>query len=381
MWRKIVMLLIVLMGLWTCQPVFAGNITEEEINTVVGNQLEVIGLSELEAKADDILEGEMEYSFLDTVTAALTGQLSLSPMELVKSGAKTLFKELHAQLYLIQRILVVALLSAILKTINASFNGKAVGELSFYVCYIVLVFMILETFGTGTAMVREVCDRMVEAMKAMLPVFTTLMISTGSYTQLAIMGPVIIGAAGLICSAIAYFILPAITASTTLHMVNHLSEKSILSNMTALLKDVISWGLKGCAIAFMAIVSLQRLGAPLLNQMLGKTARVAVSSIPIVGDIMTGAVEMAATLGSAMKNGVAVAAVLFLVVICFIPIIKLVAMILVYKLTAAVLEPICEARLIKCISAAGDFSVLLLGTLFTVEVLFIFSVIVLLSTA
>ena len=139
--------------------------------------------------------------------------------------------------------------------------------------------------------------------------------------------------------------------------------------------------MKSMSIIFMAIVSLQRIGTPEVSRIVGKTTKAVVGSVPVVGDAMTGAVEVAAMLAGTVKNGLAVVAVIFIVLISLIPIIKLVAMSFIYKVAAAIIQPISDTRIVKCLNSAGNFIFLLLGALFMVEVMFIFSVIILLSTA
>lgn len=366
--------------LFSC-PAFA-----EEMETRIGNTLHQIGLEAAEESVQSVIEESGEdtlsnFSFSQMVEKIIYGDFTFSPKEILIQGLKKMTQELFDQLYFIQRLILIAVLSAVLKNLNGSFQGKSVSELSFYVCYLVLLVLIMNAFQIGVQMVSDVCGSMVTFIEAILPVFTALMFTSGSYVQLAFLGPVVIGAAGLLSALVQNVALPAIIMATALHLVNYISERNVLHQMSELLKGTIGWGLKGISIAFMAMVSLQRMGVPVLNKMIGRTARVAVGAVPVVGDVMAGAVELGAALAGAVNSGVGVAAILFLIGLCITPLIKLIVMILIYKMTAAVLEPVCERRLVKCISAAGDFSVLLLSALFTVEVMFIFTVIVLMSTA
>ena len=43
------------------------------------------------------------------------------------------------------------------------------------------------------------------------------------------------------------------------------------------------------------------------------------------------------------------------------------------------MESVCEARLVECIGIAGDYTALLLGVVFLVEVMFLFSSVLLLG--
>ncbi len=377
-------LLTVFFCLLIYNPVFAED--GEKIDTLINKQFEIVDIEGLDISTKKIIEDSQNafldgFSFKDMAMEFIQGDTELTFGNIVSGFAKVFFKEVYSQMYIIQRLVLIAVLSAMLKNLNSSFNGKSVGELSFYVCYIVLVFIIMASFKTAGNLVSNTAQDMSSSMQAFLPIFTGLVFTSGNYTLMTVAGPVVIGAAQIISSAITYAVLPAITMVTVLHMINFLSEKNILGQLSDLFKSMIHWGLKGMAILFMTVVSLLRIGTPNMNKLVGKTARAAVGAVPVVGDVMTGAVDMAASLSGTVKNSVAACAVVFIILLCLMPMIKLVVMILIYKFTAAVLEPVCEARLIKCISSAGDFSVLLLGALFTVEIMFVFSVIVLFSTA
>lgn len=362
---------------------FADNVfAQEEVDTKIINQLNTLGLEEVDSQTSQIQkgnEGFEEFRFGEMMKKIVTGEFDISFSGILKKGLSVFFGEIQFQLRLIEKLFIIAILSAILKNVNASFYGKSVGELGFYVCYMVLIMIIITSFSSQSDMIGATIEKMILAMQAMIPVFMTIMAYSGGYGEAAIIGPSIMGAAGILSNIIHIVLLPTIALITTMELINYLSEKGILTQFSVLLKNIVGWSLRAIAIIFMVVLSIQKIGAPALNNALGKTAKAAVGAIPVVGDVMTGAVETAAALAGLLKSGAAASAIIFIVIICLIPLIKLIVMILIYKLTAAIVEPVCESRLVKCISTAGDFSLLLLGALFTVEIMFLFSVILLLG--
>lgn len=374
--------LIVLFCFCLSRPVAAAE--DAELDTVINRQLDVLNLDAVDREAAALMEqsgeGRVEaVSLRELVASLLKGELDLSPSALLQKGLDLLLGEFKGQMGLMRNLLLIVLLAALLKTLNASFQGKSVGELGFYVCYVVLILLIMATFSTGAALVRDTTEAMSGIMEGMLPVFTALSLSSGNYTYAVAAGPIIIAVAQLLSKAIRFLVLPAITLVTVLELTNHLSEKKLLSEMTSFLKTLISWGLKGSAMAFMLLLSLLKIGTPALNQLIGKTAKTAVGAVPVVGEVMTGAVDMAATLAGMTQNGLVVGVVIVLLLVSLVPILRLVAMIFLYKVTAAVVEPVSESRLVKALSAAGDFSLLLLGALFAAEVMFLFAVLAMMT--
>lgn len=100
--------------------------------------------------------------------------------------------------------------------------------------------------------------------------------------------------------------------SIALEMTDHISEKPILGKFAELLRQCISWGMKGAAMLFMLLLSLQKIGGGALNGLAAKTAKIAVGAVPVVGGVMGGAVETAAAMAGTLKSGTLVAAIVLL---------------------------------------------------------------------
>lgn len=347
---------------------------EQEMMT---EQIEKLPLYDVDRQIKEIWEKENLPSFQECIQQSVEKGSFIDGKELLLLLLKKMVGEMTTQISMIKKMLFVILLSAILKNINSSFQGKSVGELGFYVCYMVLIVVITATFYRQADMVGETVKKIETFFKAMMPVFVTLSIASGSYETVT--PSAVMAGAGILTNMICNAILPAIIMAASLEMINNLSERPMLSRFTKLFQEGIAWGMKGIAFLFMVLLSLQKLGGGIVNQGLGKTAKAVVTAVPVVGDVMGGAVDTAAALTGMIRGGTLLTTVIFLALLCAVPLIRLAIMILLYKVTAALAEPICEARLVKCIGGAGDFSALLFGALFLTECMFLFSSILLLT--
>ena len=130
---------------------------------------------------------------------------------------------------------------------------------------------------------------------------------------------------------------------------------------------------------FMLLLSLQKIGGGAVNGLAVRTAKIAVGTVPVVGNVMGGVVETAAAAASTLRNGTLVAAAVFLLLLCIPLVIKLLVIMLIFRLTAAAAEFVCEERLVECIDAAGEYTGLLLGVVFLAEGMFLFSALLLLG--
>ncbi len=354
-------------------------LSEEDTEEVLIQQIEKLPLADVEKEIEQIWEKRELPSFGECIKKSILEGSFINFEELFGLLIQKLSGEIMTQIAVVKKIIFVVLLSAILKNINASFAMKSVGELGFYVCYMVLIVVITAAFYSQTDMVGNTIRDVETFFKAMLPVFVTLSMTSGGYGQATVTAPAVMAGAGILTHIVCNGILPAVVMTASLEMINHISEKPMLERFTKLFQGGISWGMKGIAFLFVALLSLQKLGGSVLSRGIGKTAKAVVTSVPVVGDVMGGAVDTVGALIGMIRGGTLITVVIFMALICAVPLIRLCIMILIYKLTAAVVEPICESRLVKCISSAGDFSVLLFGALFLVESMFLFSAVLLLT--
>lgn len=353
-------------------PAFASEIDTQTMEA----EIEKLETEAVDEAAEDL---DAEVGFSKLLEDVLIGGFDFTFAGMKEELAEAAFGEFRLQGKLLMQLLIVVILSAILKQLSDSFQGKSVGEMGFYICYMVLVVVILNSFHGISEGVVERMNGICGVFGAMVPIFLVLSAANGNLAQGALMGPAIIGGSATLTVAVSKIIIPAILLAISLEMADHISEKPILGKFAELLRQCISWGMKGAAMAFMLLISLQKIGGGALNGLAAKTAKIAVSSVPVVGNVMGGAVETAAAVAGTLRSGTLVAAAVFLLILCIPLVIKLLVIMLVFKLTAAAAEFICEERLVECISAAGEYTGLLLGVVFLGEGMFLFSALLLLG--
>ena len=89
-----------------------------------------------------------------------------------------------------------------------------------------------------------------------------------------------------------------------------------------------------------------------------------------------------ALLGTAVlvKNGIGVTGAVICIAICAVPAIQMLIMAFLYKLVAALVQPISDKRIVGCIMCMGDGSQLLLRLIFTTGVLFLLTIAIVTAT-
>ena len=271
------------------------------------------------------------------------------------------------------------LLAALLRCVSDTTLDKSTEELGFFICYCVLVTIFLRLFTLLASEAGERIGHLLTAFRAMLPAFFTLSASSGEVGKTMLMGGTVIGAANILSAFSEKYALPLLSLSLTLEMVNCLPEKPLLQQFCALFKSCLRHGMKYAAYIFLLLLSLQKIGGGALGALAEKAAQIAVGAVPVVGDVLSGAVESAAAMVSALRSGVLSGAVLLLFLYGLPFLCKLGLLILLLRLTAAFAEPFGEERLTNCITALADHIAILMGLVFLTDGLFFFSSLLLLG--
>ena len=318
-------------------------------------------------------------SFGALFTQVVTGQLDVTFSGLLGAVGQLFFSELLVHVGLMQQLVFIAVLAALLKVLSDSFETKSVSEMGFYVCYLALVAIIFTSFRYALGVTSGMVSQVTHFVQVSIPVVVSLVLMTGqaaggmAYNSLFLFG------IWAINTWLMPLLLTFITFLVTVQVVNYLSENELLKNMASLLESALKRGTKAFAALFLFILGLQRISAPILDNLATRGVRLTVNAVPVVGGALSGAVDSIFYLAQAGKNGVIVAVVIGLIYIGMVPLLKLFIMTFLYKVVAAVIEPIADKRIVKCLDTVGNCMGLLLGAASVVMLMFSFALVLLVS--
>jgi len=343
----------------------------------VSQQLNGIDFSGIDKLIKD--SGAPINNLRELVDSAIAGKLDLSPGSLLAQAARLIFNELYAQADLIRSLLIVALLSALFKVMGEAFKNKGVGELGFYASYVVLIIILFQSFKIALDITQGLVGVVAALMEACAPLVVTLLIMTGSVASSYVFNPLILFASGILTEFVSRLILPVISLAAMIHIVNYLTESAMLQKLSELLKDGCSFIVKALCLLFVAALSLQKISMPILDNVTFKTAKSAVGAIPVVGGPINSAADVVLLWAGAAKSGVLIALIILAVVIFTVPVIKVFALFLVYKVTAAVIQPVADKRIVECVDGMGDFALVFTGVCVLTSLMFIVMAVIVLA--
>lgn len=279
---------------------------------------------------------------------------------------------------MIQLVLIV-LVAAVFHNFSEIFQNKQVSELGFYVLYMLFLSICLGAFQVLIESVGDGISNLLFFFKSLGPVyFMGIAITTGSATSIAFYN-IMLFIIYLLEVLVTNILLPFVQIFFVLRILNEISKEDYLSKFGELIQMLIKWILRGVLAGVAGINIIQSMLSPAIDAV--KRSALAGGSIPFIGDIVGGTAEVLLGTIVLIRNSIGAAGVLICIAICLIPVAQMIGVILLYKLAAAIIQPISEKRMVNCISHIADGTSLLLQILLTSCALFLIVIAVVTSSA
>lgn len=276
------------------------------------------------------------------------------PGLLVKRILNKLLGELALNAHLLGELVFLAVLCALLSHLSGSFASQNVSQLAFYVCYLVMMGLAAKSFFASIQLGRAAVDNMANLMYAMLPVVCSLLAAVGAAATSVIFHPLMIGAVTVIARLVQTVIFPLAILTMLVTLVGHLAEGFSLSKLASLLKTV-TIGFTGLLLAgFVGLISVRGVAAAAADGVGLRTAKyVSGTFVPIVGKGMSDAMEAVAGCSLLLKNTIGGFGAWSLIVLVAFPLVKILVLVGIYRLAAALVQPLGENRLVEALNAIG----------------------------
>ena len=148
-------------------------ITQTEASTV-SDILEELDLSRVQRMLDQML-GEESFSMKDMLDGLIKGEKVLSEDTVQEMVHSFLFSGLEKEKSLLIKILLLILLSAVLANFADVFESGQIGDICFYIVYLLLFILLMDSFSSVTRSVQQTITWMAEFMRGLIaPVMDTL---------------------------------------------------------------------------------------------------------------------------------------------------------------------------------------------------------------
>lgn len=285
------------------------------------------------------------------------------------------FDEFKTSISLVIKIVGIAILCSILKNIQSSFGESGTSEIAFYICYILIVLLIVTAFTNIIDLCRDTIFNISNLMKLLVPLIISLIVATGNVTTVALLQPILISMIAIITNLLSNIILPIIFISTVINVISNISERVNVEKISSMLRKAALWLTEITLIIFVGVLSLEGTLSSTVDGITSKTAKMVISSaIPVVGKILGDTVDSVIGGVTITKNTIGFVGILAILAITLMPLIKTFVTMIVFNLSSAIIEPIADKRIVRCMAGIGDSVKILFAVLATVIFLFIIAI-------
>lgn len=298
-------------------------------------------------------EGAAGFSFSDMMHEIMSGNLSGVVEHGMQSVKAALFSEIRTNTKLMGQIVVLALIGAMFSGFSGIFGSGHVSETGFYVVYILTMTFLSASFFASVEIAGEATERVLEFMKVLLPAYFMAVTMAGGAITSASVCSFTFGAIGVVQTVLSELLIPLTRIYMLTVLAGNLYKEDMISKLTELMEKVITWTLKtmfGIVVGFHVV---QGLVLPQADALKNASVTRLAQMVPGLGTGAGAVSQMVMGAGVLIKNSAGVAAVVVLIVIVVVPLAKLAVLMLLYYAAGVVMQPVCDKRLVACMTGAA----------------------------
>ena len=360
------MAVLLLAGTWEVKVCAAdGGLTEEF--------LDELELDEIDASFRELQENG-GVRFTDAVKKLIQGEVPMTGEGVRQLLKDTLLSQVDGNRRTAVRIMLLLTVAGVVTNFISVFEKSQAASTGFYMMYLCLFTLLMQVFQMMQQITMDALDRVITFMELLMPSYFLASVFASGSVAGAGFYEVTLGVILIIQWILKYAVMPAVNLYVLFCMVNHLTKEDYLSKLAEILKTFVEWMLKTLMAAALGFQTIQRLILPAVDSLKTAVLTKTAGAVPGIGNVFSGVTEV--VLGSAVliKNAVGAAGMIFLALLCLVPLLKLGFGAVFYRLLAAIAQPVSDRRMVDCVGSVGEGLGLLMKVLLMVGALFFISI-------
>lgn len=335
--------------------------------------LDQFDFSQIEDSLQEMMPAA-KVSFRDVVVSMMSGD--------TKNVAETFYEFIRDQVTYEFRssrknlvyMLLVALCAAVFSNFAGAFRSRQASELSFYILYMLLITLCLTAFRVVSGGMEDDLDALTGFMRVLCPsYFLAVSFATGSATSMFFY-QVVLFLIFAVETVVAGLLLPVVNMYIMIRILGSLTGEDFLSEFAELLKKLVTWSLRTLLACVIGVNVVQGILSPAVDTLKRSALTQTAKALPWIGNVMGGAAEIVFGTAVLIRNGIGMAGAVSALVICAVPLIQTAVLAFMYRLAAALVQPVSDKRITACISGVSEGYELLMRILFTSCILFLLTI-------
>lgn len=318
------------------------------------DELEEHGLTDSVDRVFQDTYGLQDFRWQDMVKDVLGGK-GLDFAKLGKAIARTAAADFLAGSAVLGKVMLIGVATASLEILAETLSPSGSNRIAIWACHISLIVLAVMSFNEVLGIAREAMASLSSAFFAFIPALTGLSMVSAATVTASILHP-LVWSMGVIASV---FILdlafPMIYTSVALDLAGSLGGGNRASGVAAMLRQAAFFATGLVMSCFVGVTIGQRAATGLADGVAYRTAKYASSTfIPIAGKAIGDTMDMFFVSAYGLRSAIGLVGCIGLFAVVFSPLLRVLACMVVWKVSAAVLGPIAGVSVTKSLKAMAD---------------------------
>ncbi|HLS36433.1 MAG TPA: stage III sporulation protein AE [Bacillota bacterium] len=307
---------------------------------------------------------------------------NLSVKNIVTNLFTFAFQEIMFNGKLLSMLLILAIFSSILQTIHSAFETSTVSKIAYFIIFLVLFYLAINSFKLTITYMTSTIQIMSDFILAIVPLLLGLLASIGNLLSVSFIHPLIIFAINIINVLTTTFIVPLLILSFLLMMVSYINKQYQVTYLAKLFRNISLGALGVFSTVFISMMTIQGTASAVQDGLALKTAKFVTGNfIPVIGRTFTDAVDIVLNISLTLKNTIGIIGVVMIILFAIFPMIKILIIAFMYKLAAAIIQPIGEQAIVKTLNSISNYTLYILACLAMITFMFFLSIVIIIVSS
>lgn len=365
-----------------CVSLAAAGMRAEPVSAATGTQIV------LEAAADTVQEvgyGDYDYSAIDRavrqnsgysisfqeIINQITGEDGVTGQRIFPVLNKTFLQVITGSKTAVVQIIILALFSAAIRCFGPSACKEQISDTAQMILSISLTAVLIASFYTACTISTDTLEGCISVYKAVVPVFFSAVAFASGNVTAAVYYEIVLMLITTVNLLFKSVLIKVDQIYMLISMADAVAKEERFTKAAELCVQVMKWSGRTAVVVFTGLGGLKGMLVPVSETYKKKMLYRAVQTLPGVGSSIETVTQTVWGAAKIIKNGIGMAAVIAVLVVCAVPVLKLVLMAVLFKVTAAVIEPVADKRVVKAVNALGTAVGMLLMTVLAAVSLFL----------
>ena len=360
-------------GKWLCvglimilmffSPVLTKAADTDDLTDELLNELELDEMEDFLQEQQG--ENDLDISFGELLKSFLSGEQSFDLSHIWSWMVNHCFGAVRQNKTYFAQMLVLLLAFALLQGISGVFTDSFLSDISFLAVYFLFLYNALRVFTSMQQIVYECMERIAEFTLLVQPVFCMAMLFSSGLRTSGLTYEMLLLVLYLVQNLLQKLLLPIVFLFLITQFANYTWKEEHFSSLAKLFEGAVLLSQKVMVTFVLGMNLIQGMIAPAVDQLKRTTAIRMIGVIPGLGGAMNAVSEMLLGTGLLIKNCVGATVIVVLILLCAKPLLEIGVLALLYRVLAALVEPVTDKRVSGVLDALARAGMLYLKLVVT----------------